>query len=610
MEHLKQNHKAKFESFVRSPKYAALIPRDAIRSDYYGEGYQHGPHLFEFTITDMFILDSIPNVAQEILLDKLESNDSSTSDASSSLENSHTNVSETQELNNLMSLLDLLIESRDELKNRKSPTGNRYKHTLKKFCAYLRLTSGRILYEILSYNLKNTISTLSAIDKFINQSAETVTEGELMIDQMVKFLDVRGLPRVVVLSEDATRIVNKLCYNSHSDQYVGRVLPNDENSMPIPGSFPCKTKEQIEDYFKHNDVSKLFYVYMAQPVAEGAPSFCLMMLGPRNKFDAVDSITRLNYIRNQIVQRGVTVLAVASDGDPRLLKMHKMIAGVGEPTEYVFTIDGITVPFPELHENMSLIENPSQDIHHVGTKLRNRFADDSYSMPMGNYTASFGDLEYLMTASSKDKHKLNASDIDPTDEMNFKSVLKICSEEVTEELEKHVPSSNASCIYLTCLRNILHAYLAKNMSFGERMYEMFNSLLSIRYWRAWLGNDKLHGHEVSLTFILQNTYECIEVNAHTLFKVVVRCLEIKSFENFLSWLFGSQPVESFFRICRSQSTAFSTVVNCTVHEATHKVSKIKLQRDILIHKFEEDGVKIHFPRNKFLHPSFEQQHIQ
>ncbi|KAJ8669438.1 hypothetical protein QAD02_000697 [Eretmocerus hayati] len=261
-----------------------------------------------------------------------------------------------------------------------------------------------------------------------------------------------------------------------------------------------------------------------------------------------------------------------------------MISGVGEPMEYVFTINGITVSFPELHGNMSLIENPSQDIHDVGIKLRNRLADDSYPIPMGLYTATISDLEYLMKTQSKDKHKLCARDIDPTDKMNFKSVLKICSEEVVKGLKEHVPQSDATRVYLTFLRDILHAFLAKKITAEERMYKMFNSLYFIRYCRAWLDDSQLHEHKASLTFISRNTHECIKVNAHTLFKVVIRCLKIGSFDNLVPWLLGNQPVESFFRICRAQSSAFSTVVNCTVHEATYNepngAVKIVLKRAI------------------------------
>ncbi|KAJ8669437.1 hypothetical protein QAD02_000696 [Eretmocerus hayati] len=231
------------------------------------------------------------------------SQDNSTNDSSSTPEDSDIMGTEADEpITTLISLLDLLIESHYNLKSRKTPNDNRYRHALELFCAWLRLTSGPLVYESIAHNFKNTIPSLSSINRFIGQFAETVLEGELMVDQMVKFLNDRGLPRVVVLNEDATRLVSKLSYNSRTNQCVGRVLPYDENSMPIPGSFRCPTLDVIENYFKHDDASKSLHVYMVQPVADGVPSFCSLMFGTRNEFDAVDSIIRLNYIRNQIVQ--------------------------------------------------------------------------------------------------------------------------------------------------------------------------------------------------------------------------------------------------------------------------------------------------------------------
>ncbi|KAJ8665980.1 hypothetical protein QAD02_007642 [Eretmocerus hayati] len=397
------------------------------------------------------------------------------------------NMSVDAPVDTLMLAPDLLLESYYKLKNRQ-PSGNRYNYGLKQFCAFVRLTPGPLVYEYLVQNFKNTIPSLSTINRFIHQDSEPIVEGELMVEQLSKFLNDNGLPREVVLSEDATRVTGKLEYDTRTDECVGRALPFDDNSMPIPGSFPCTTVSQIENHFKHQDASKLLYVYMAQPIAKDAPSFCVGLFGTDKKFDSIDSLKRMVHLHNLIKNYGIKVLAHGSDGDPRLLRADKILSGLGQNTasQCTYTINGVTVAFPEIHGDLHSQITPMQDPPHIGTKMRNCFAKDSYPMAMGKYTAAVSNLEYLMQIESKDKHKLVPSDIAPTDRMNFKSVLKICSNECIQGLEKHVPGSDATRMYLTCMKNILQAALEKDLSIEERIYKMFNPLYFSRYWREWL----------------------------------------------------------------------------------------------------------------------------
>ncbi|KAJ8671833.1 hypothetical protein QAD02_003092 [Eretmocerus hayati] len=193
--------------------------------------------------------------------------------------------------------------------------------------------------------------------------------------------------------------------------------------------------------------------------------------------------------------------------------------------------------------------------------------------------------------------------MDPTDRMNFNSVLKICSNQYIQGLEKHVPGSDATRMYLTCMENILQAALEKDLSIEGRIYRMFNPLHFLRYWIEWLEESEVH--KATLNFITQNTYECIELNGQALLKTILRCLEAGSFENFLPWLMGSQPCESLFRVFRSQGTVYSMIVNFTVLDPLYKLCKMRKQQNIMGFNSAAEGIKITFPRNKFLYASFE-----
>lgn len=107
-----------------------------------------------------------------------------------------------------------------------------------------------------------------------------ITEGILRSEELRYYLDERNLPKVVSISEDATRIVGRIQYNSRTNQIVGFTLPiNKQTGMPIPFSFPAKNVAEIIKHFTNGNVSGFLNVIMAQPVDENAPQFCLLLFG-------------------------------------------------------------------------------------------------------------------------------------------------------------------------------------------------------------------------------------------------------------------------------------------------------------------------------------------
>lgn len=96
------------------------------------------------------------------------------------------------------------------------------------------------------------------------------------------------------------------------------------------------------------------------------------------------------------------------------------------------------------------------------------------------------------------------------------------------------------------------------------------------------------------------TYFCIEINAQGLLNAIFRCIKMNSYDHFIPWQYVSQPCESFFRNLRSTSTTCSTVVNCSVLKAIHRIQRIQLQADISVTDFNIEGEHLIFPRTKHL----------
>ena len=71
---------------------------------------------------------------------------------------------------------------------------------------------------------------------------------------------------------------------------------------------------------------------------------------------------------------------------------------------------------------------------------------------------------------------------------------------------------------------------------------------------------------------------CIELSAHAMisFSFTVRD-HVKNDSYFLPWLLGSQCCEMTFRIARSMSSTFSTVINFGMLGLVHRLHRLHIQ---------------------------------
>jgi hypothetical protein len=89
------------------------------------------------------------------------------------------------------------------------------------------------------------------------------------------------------------------------------------------------------------------------------------------------------------------------------------------------------------------------------------------------------------------------------------------------------------------------SFLDKSLSPLERINRIWTVVFSLRYWRRWLTSDKVYS--LSKNFISSNAYLSIEINAYTLLLVIKKFLLENTPELLVTWLFGSQQCEAFFR---------------------------------------------------------------
>ncbi|XP_031357928.1 uncharacterized protein LOC116181664 isoform X2 [Photinus pyralis] len=443
----------------------------------------------------------------------------------------------------------------------KTKSKNRFDESVKKFCLYLFLIGGRMLYETLYANLKNVIPSITTLHRSITNS--NIQEGELRFADLRRFLDSRGLPSVVWISEDATKITGKIGYSSHNNLVVGFVIPQ-HNGLPRENYFEATSARRIQQIFVEGERAQYGYAIMAQCPIDKTPSFCLNIFGTNNKFTHNDVIQRWEQMKVSARRYNIELLGFSSDGDTRLLKAMRLTTKLSNQ---------VTEKWKWFHMPLDTGNICTQDTVHIGTKLKTRLINQKVTLALGNFIASSDHLKTLIETVSKDKHLLTLGDLNSQDKMNFRSVEKIIAPKVSELLKKSVPNSEGTVAYLKILRSVLDAFLRKDLSPVRRLQLIWYAVFFLRIWRSWVRNSE--SYTVTENFITLNAYLCIEMNAHALIKIIRKFREEKLDTDFATWLFSSQPCEQIFRATRSLTSTYSTIVNFSLMEMLNRINKIE-----------------------------------
>ncbi|KAF5287678.1 hypothetical protein FQA39_LY15778 [Lamprigera yunnana] len=284
-------------------------------------------------------------------------------------------------------------------KNNDPKKKNQFEDSIKKFSVYLFYTGGRLLYETLHANLNGVLPSITALYRFTENHGFKITEGEINFRGLNNFLNERGLPRTVWMSEDATRITGKIQYDSATNKVMGFVLPLNDG-IPDNNSYIAKLAKHIQSFF--------------------------------------DNCTKADYgwkkLEETAKEYNIDIIGISSDGDTRLLKAMKIAASLP------------SAPISRKWFHMDLSNTTLcyfQDQVHVLTKLRTRLLKTGISLPIGHFDISVTHLNTLLQTVSKDKHLLTPYDLAPEDKMNYESARKICEEKVLHLLGT-IPKSDGN----------------------------------------------------------------------------------------------------------------------------------------------------------------------
>lgn len=455
--------------------------------------------------------------------------------------------------------------------------GYRYDSDIKLFAAYLRMLVGKLGYETIQKNMPCALPSLSSTNRYIQASNCKPFEGVLRAEELLLHLKSRNLPLTVSLSEDATRIMGKVQYDSTTNQLIGFALPiNETNGMPIPYAFPARNAEDFLSHFSgHNSSSNHLNIIMAQPLANVAP-FCLLIYGSDNKYTSNNVVNRWINVVKELKRLNINVLTISSDSDPRYNSAMRYLSKLGSSENFM-----------ELHLfKCAYIENHwlffVQDIIHIATKLRNfllRTLQEKRIIPFGNQNITIKHLFSLLVKFPKDAHQLTASVLNPNDRQNFESVRRMIDTKVIHLLKTEIENSDATVLFLELVRDIIDSYMDPMLLPLERVQKIWYAIFVFRIWREFISKNKKYTLQENC--LTTNCYSCIELNGRSLVQIMLYLKENAMEELFVPSLFSSQQCESTFRQLRSLTSAYSTVTNCTVKEALSRINKIQFQNEII-----------------------------
>ena len=151
------------------------------------------------------------------------------------------------------------------------------------------------------------------------------------------------------------------------------------------------------------------------------------------------------------------------------------------------------------------------------------------------------------------------------------SIIKLKEKHEVDKMNRF--STSGTAVYLALMHHIKECFFNKAISPATRLYLIWKVVFFMRIWRTWLECNELSESD---HFITNNAYVYIELNAHMLLNLVynyatktfpIECLRV--------WMPGSQSCEQLFRLLRSMTPTFSTVVNFSMKGILEKIHKLE-----------------------------------
>lgn len=434
---------------------------------------------------------------------------------------------------------------------------------MKMAALYINIVGGALLYRSLRKNLG--LPSRQVVLDYLYSSRNFV-EGEFTFKELADFITHEQTVPYVWVSEDDTKCVSALRYNSKADTVVGLVLPtNEEIGAPLIDFYRFTTIEEVQGYMKQHEKSSYIKLISARSLHPKSKTFILVLYGTSGSDNSAGTIARWAYVKEQLEMVGIKVMGNSSDGATPLLKAMQEMSGLSCQCDRVPKLFKSFFFAKWSPENSCVINDPM----HLFVKLFRRLM--LRTMMIGVLLAARAILVELLERHGKAVCGLTPSHLTQLkDAMNYDVALKTCSERIINLLTE--PNQLATKLFIQLNHYIRLAFIERDTDVETRIYYAWYIVFFCRIWRSHVLSTK--GRTLKNDFLSSNSYVCIEINAHNLLLFLVKCRDLNMPHLFLPFLASSQDCEGLFRLFRALGTTFHTTVNFNVLELLHKARRV------------------------------------
>lgn len=287
-------------------------------------------------------------------------------------------------------------------------TANRYTQRILKLSSYLYIRGGQFLYNFLSPNCK--LPCLKTVQRFMEKDLIPLMPDVFDFNGLENFVRDRNLSMSVGISSDAAKIVENVVYESSTNTLLGLVSPiNSTTGLPTPNFHKACNAQQILESMSNYPKATMVECIIARANTTNSPTFLLGYFFTNLSYKFEDKMHRMEYIYNELSERGLKLLCESTDGDPTSLGAQKRSMNFG----VIYSAFGMELA---ADFNSKIISN--QDPEHILKKMKNVLF--SRILRIGMKNATIAHLEMVINTFPKAMHGLIKSDLNAEDRMDYR----------------------------------------------------------------------------------------------------------------------------------------------------------------------------------------------
>ena len=119
------------------------------------------------------------------------------------------------------SLLEKLLKNIERNTGKRDLRGKRHDTIINQFATAIYILAGPLAYEFIYANLQCALPSLRSGETMVQSQYSHINEGVIRFDELVEHIRDHGLPNLVSVAEDATRIIRRVEYDPRTNRCVG-----------------------------------------------------------------------------------------------------------------------------------------------------------------------------------------------------------------------------------------------------------------------------------------------------------------------------------------------------------------------------------------------------